>query len=203
MSNAFHTTSVTLLRHIAMEKTGEDEAAWVRFWELYQPAMVLFAKSLGAGDQAEDVVQDVLVKLVDALRHGGYARQDGASFRAYLKTLIRRQLIDAFRREKARGLGRNVALTEEVADSVADASRDVGAALDEDWMRSCRAAALEHVLTKTALSAQSKSVYRAYALEERPVGEVAKQFGLSRNSVSQIKTRIDRMVQNRIAEYLA
>jgi len=201
MGAEFGETSVTLLNRIAMEKTGEDEAAWVRFWDLYQGAMVMFAKSIGAGENAEDIVQDVLVKLVDVLKHGGYERQDGSRFRSYLKTLIRRQLIDAFRREKVRGLGRNVELTEEITEDVAAASVEVGSELDAEWVAACRDAAIEHVLTKTALSAQSKAVYRAYALEGRPIGDVAKEFGLSRNSVSQIKTRIDRMVQSRIAEY--
>ena len=48
--------------------------------------------------------------------------------------------------------------------------------------------------TKTALSAQSKAVYRAYVIDERPIGEVAAEFNIPRNSVSQIKTRVERLV---------
>ena len=36
MSCDFKPTSVTLLQRIAIERTGEDEATRVRFWELYQ-----------------------------------------------------------------------------------------------------------------------------------------------------------------------
>ena len=50
------------------------------------------------------------------------------------------------------------------------------------------------VLTKTALSAQSKAVYQAYVIDERPIGEVAAEFKIPRNSVSQIKTRVERMI---------
>ena len=53
---------------------------------------------------------------------------------------------------------------------------------------------MEHVLTRTALAQRSKDVYRAYVLEERPIGEVAQAFGVSRNVVSQIKTRVDAMI---------
>jgi len=49
MSQEFKPTSVTLLQRIAVEKTGEDEASWVRFWDLYHPATVLFARSIGGG----------------------------------------------------------------------------------------------------------------------------------------------------------
>jgi len=53
---------------------------------------------------------------------------------------------------------------------------------------------VEHVLTKTALSERDRNVYRAYALEGRDIAEVARTFGISRNSVSQIKTRIDKRI---------
>jgi len=201
MNQAFQQTSVTLLRRIAIEKTGEDEATWVRFWELYQPAMLMFARSIGGGENSEDIVQDVLTKLVDVLKHGGYERQDGKLFRSYLKTLIRRQLIDVYRRERARGYGRNVELTEAVAGDVVAAEEDFGAALDADWAKACRTAAVDHVLTRTALARQSKDIYRAYVLEDRPIGEVAKAFGVSRNVVSQVKRRVGQMVEDRQMEY--
>ena len=41
---------------------------------------------------------------------------------------------------------------------------------------------------------QQIGAYRAYVLEERPIGEVAKAFGVPNNSVSQIKTRVERMI---------
>jgi len=201
MGHEFKPTSVTLLQRLAVEKTGEDEATWVRFWELYQPAMLMFAQGIGGGENSEDIVQDVLAKLVDVLKHGKYERKDGTLFRSYLKTLIRRQLIDVYRREKARGYGRNVELTEAVVEDAAAAEKEVGGELDADWAKACHAAAVEHVLTKTALAQQSKDIYRAYAIEGRPVGEVAKAFGVSKNLVSQIKTRVDRMIESQLSEY--
>jgi len=201
MSQEFKPTSVTLLQRIAIEKTGEDEASWVRFWDLYQPAMLMFAQSIGGGENSEDIVQDVLMKLVDALKHGKYERQDGKLFRSYLKTLIRRQLIDVYRKERARGYGRTVELTEAIVEDAAAAEKEIGGELDRNWAKACQAAAVEHVLTKTALAKQSKDVYRAYAIEGRPVGEVAREFGVSKNLVSQIKTRVDRMVESLVAEY--
>ena len=67
-------------------------------------------------------------------------------------------------------------------------------AYEEDWRQAILASAVEHVLTKTALSDRDRAVYRAYVQEGRPIAEVAAQFKLSRNSVSQIKTRIDKRI---------
>ena len=66
--------------------------------------------------------------------------------------------------------------------------------IDADWRQAVLKSAVEHVLTKTALSDRDRKVYRAYALEGRDIADVAKEFGLSRNSVSQIKSRIDKRI---------
>ena len=201
MRREFVQTQVTLLQRIAMEKTGEDEATWARFFELYYPAMVAFARGIGGYDNAEDIASEVLVKLIDVLRHGKYERQSGKSFRAYVKTLIRNQLNDLYRKEKARGLGLKVELTDQIKEEVAGENQDFALKFDLDWATACRNAAIQHALTKTALSEQSKSVYREYVVKGRPIGEVAREFGISKNMVSQTKTRIDRMVGAIIAEY--
>ena len=201
MNHEFVTTQMTLLQRIAIEKTGEDEATWARFFELYYPAMVFFAKGLGGYDNAEDVASEVLVKLVDVLRHGKYERQPGKSFRAFVKTLIRNQLNDLYRKEKARGLGLKVELTDQIKEEVMGEDQDFTLKLDTEWAEACQSAAVEHVLTKTALSEQSKSVYREYVVKGRPIDDVANEFGISKNVVSQIKTRIERMISAIAAEY--
>ena len=201
MNHEFVTTQMTLLQRIAVEKTGEDEATWACFFELYYPAMVFFAKGLGGYDNAEDVASEVLVKLVDVLRHGKYERQPGKSFRAYVKTLIRNQLNDLYRKEKARGLGLKVELTDQIKEEVMGEDQDFALKLDTEWAEACQSAAVEHVLTKTALSEQSKSVYREYVVKGRPIDDVANEFGISKNVVSQIKTRIERMISAIAAEY--
>ena len=78
---------------------------------------------------------------------------------------------------------------------------DTPLVMDVQWRMALHESAVEHVLTKTALAEQSKAVYRAYAIEERPIDEVAAEFGLSKNYVSQIKTRVDRMVSAVEASY--
>jgi len=200
MDNDFVKTQVTLLRQIAMEKTGEDETQWARFFDLYYPAIEAFARRLGGGSHSEDIAQEVLVKLVKALREGRYERQEGGSFRRYVKTLVRNRLIDLYRSERTRGLGRKVDLNETVADTVVLEAEDVGDALDREWVRACYDAACEHVLTKTALSAQSRAIYRAYAIEGRDADSVAREFGIKRNSVCQVKSRVDRMIVAKLAE---
>lgn len=187
--SVFPETSTTLLAKLAAQRTGEDETAWVRFFELYEPAVRKFVELRGSDHDSDDVVQEVFLNLVDVLREGRFQPGE-APFRAYLATLIRNQIVSMYRHEVVRGAGRTIPLEEDLI-AVPDLTAEL---LDLDWRLARRRAAVEHVLTKTAVSAQSKAVYRMYALEERPIGEVANHFGISRNSVSQIKTRLDRLV---------
>ena len=136
MAQAFPDTPATLLAKIANRLTGQrDEMQWVRFFDLYQPAIRKFAEYQGAKDDADDVTQDILLKLMDILRNGRYS-SDAGKFRCYLATLIRR----------------------------------------------------------TALSAKTKAVYRAYVIDEMPLKDVMAKFGVSEATVYQSKTRVGKMI---------
>ena len=190
--SAFPETPATLLAKLAAQVTGEDEANWVRFADLYVPAIREFARRRGDGRDVDDVVQEVLAGLVRVFRGNKFSGREGkGNFRAYLAKMIRSQLYMAYRREKARGLGLNVPIDDVEPSVPADS---VTAAMDAEWAMARHRAAEEHVLTKTLVSDLNKRLYRAYVVEERPIDEVAREFGVTRNQVSQAKTRIGRMV---------
>ena len=84
----FPDTPATLLARIAAQVTGQsDEAAWVRLFEMYAPAIRKFAKGLGARSEAEDVAPEIFIKLVGVLRGGRY-NADAGKFRCYLAAMI-------------------------------------------------------------------------------------------------------------------
>jgi RNA polymerase sigma factor (sigma-70 family) len=196
--SAFPETSATLLAKLAAQVTGEDEANWVRFADLYVPAMRDFARSRGDCD-ADDIVQEVLAGLVAVFRGNRFSVREGkGNFRAYLAKMIRSKLYMAYRRERSRGLGRTVEIDDAELSVPADS---VTAGLDAEWAAARHRAAVGHVLTKTLVSDLNKNLYRAYVLEERPIDEVVRLFGVTRNQVSQAKTRIGRMVDAIEAEF--
>ena len=97
----FPSTSSTLLQTLAARKTGVSEAAWVRFFELYTPAMRRFIEMNDHTHDPDDVIQDVYVSLVDILENNRYDA-DKSRFRTFLAMLIRRRLVSLYRREEAR-----------------------------------------------------------------------------------------------------
>lgn len=185
-------TPKTLLRKIAEYANGDDAAEWARFVELYTPVIRQFVsvrEDVGVAD-ADDMVQDIFVRLVDVLRKGTY-RPERGRFRAYLGTMVRRLLIDRHRRALARGAGHEIP-----ADNVELLAEtpDAAAYVDMRLKEARHAAAVEHVLSRTMLDARTVAAYRAYALDGEPPAEIATRLGLTLNALRQIKYRVGRMI---------
>ena len=194
----FPPTSLTLLHKLAVEVTGGNEASWVRFFDLYTPAIRRFVEWNDHVHDPDDVVQEVYLKLVEIIRAGKY-NPDKARFRTFLALLIRRQLITLYRQDQARHVADRCSiddLTEEL--SVPSDQREK---IDLDWAKAKHEAAVEHVLTKVAMKAQSRDIYRAYVIEERPVEDVAATFGVTPDIIYKVKNRVNKMIAAVEAEY--
>lgn len=194
----FPPTSLTLLHKLAVEVTGGNEASWVRFFDLYTPAIRRFVEWNDHVHDPDDVVQEVYLKLVEIIRAGKY-NPDKARFRTFLALLIRRQLITLYRQDQARHVADRCSiddLTEEL--SVPSDQREK---IDLDWAKAKHEAAVEHVLTKVAMKAQSRDIYRAYVIEERPVEDVAATFGVTPDIIYKVKNRVNKMIEAVEAEY--
>jgi len=189
--SVFPTTSYTLIQKLAVEATGGNDAAWVRFFDLYTSAMKRFVQLIDHNHDPDDVVQEVYIHLVKILEERKY-KAEKAQFRTFLKMLIRRQLIGIYRYERARGAGETVPM-DELTDEPS-VQPEQGAALDLAWDRARHEAAVEHVLTKTALSAKTKAVYRAHVLEGKSAEEVCGEFGIDNNYLRQIKFRVEKAI---------
>ena len=188
--STFPVTSFTLISKIKDLPPGEDGAAWARFWELYAPAMRAFATFKGAGANADDVVMAVFGKLVNFLRGGQYDPSKG-KFHSYLATMIYNEVHMQRRKDEVRLTDAHVPLDETLAETLAAPSPQSD---DSDWQKAVLQAAVEHVLTKTVLSERDRAVYAFYVQERHTIEETAAKFRLTRNNVSQIKTRIEKRI---------
>lgn len=197
----FPDTPQTLLKKIVEFAQGDDNAEWEAFVELYAEPLRGFVRMVNGAltpEEVEDVVQDVFIRLVDVLREGRIDRTK-AKFRSYLATMVRRLLIDRYREALVRPQG--VPIQEaDVGTGVSSVeSADPGVIFDAKWRLVVRAAAIEHVLTKTAVSRQSAEIYRAVlgldpSTRDLTSREIADRFGVTYEVVKQVKSRLDRAV---------
>jgi DNA-directed RNA polymerase specialized sigma subunit len=103
--------------------------------------------------------------------------------------MIRRHLVSLYWKDQARGAGLHVYIDDVEPTVLANVAEQI----DAKWRTAPHQSAIEHVLTKTAISAQSRAIYRAYVEEERPLEEVATQFGVTPAAVYKIKSRVEQM----------
>lgn len=213
MSSNFPETSVTLLGRLAAQVTGEDEANWLRFWNLYAKAIRRFAVQVGDEDHADDVLSEVMRKLVDVFR-GGRFDKDKGNFRSYLAQMVRNELGMAYRRERARRMDRRVYLDDDRTDEVggqgvaikaaerelATAGTAAPEALDAEWAAAQRHELEEHLLANPAVKPLYRDVWRALVREERSLDDVVAAFSISRNLACQIKSRMERALLGLAAE---
>jgi RNA polymerase sigma-70 factor (ECF subfamily) len=98
-------TSLTLLEKL---RCREDQESWSRFVGLYTPLLLHGVRRKGLQDaDAEDVVQEMLVRLIDRLPE--YTRGEGQTFRGWLFRVCRNLGRD-YRRRKAVAGGRVMAV---------------------------------------------------------------------------------------------
>jgi len=221
-------TPQTLLRKIAEYADGDDAAEWAKFVELYEPVIRLYITQSGivSAADADDIVQDIFIKLVNVLRNGEYKREKGR-FRNYLASMVRRLLIDRHRREMSRPPTGGTRLSRPqpggpqpggpqpggpqpggpqfiAADIAAIPSPypDPAAIVDMRLALARHNAAVEHVLNRTMLEKRTVAAYREYALEEQPAAEVAARYGMTVNNLRQLKHRLDRMIAAVEEQYL-
>ena len=194
----FPPTSLTLLQKLAVEVTGGNEASWVRFFNLYTPAIRRFVEWNDHVHDPDDVVQEVYLKLVEVMRAGKYD-SGKARFRTFLALLIRRQLITLYRQDQARHLADRCSIDDLTEEPTVPAEQL--AQVDLSWAKAKHDAAVEHVLTKVAMKQQSRDIYRAYVLENRTIEDVSTAFGVSPDIIYKVKNRVNKMIEAVEMEY--
>jgi RNA polymerase sigma-70 factor (ECF subfamily) len=142
---------------------------------------------------AEDAVQETLLTVLRKLPGFRYDPVRGR-FRGWLLQIVRWRVGDQFRKRKPAVLlpedDRSTAAIERVPDPG-------GAALDAFWEREYAINLVRAALRNIEHRVRSKQHYRIFwlqVLEARPVAEVAAQFGVSTDSVYQIKHRLLKLV---------
>jgi RNA polymerase sigma-70 factor (ECF subfamily) len=182
-----HTTPFTLLERL---RQPDSQRAWERFVELYTPLLLYWGRRHGlATHDAEDLAQEVLVRLVQVLPEFRYEK--GKSFRSWLRTVTLNRLRDwARRRELPHGAGD--AHLSDLADS------HNGELLSEEEYR--------QYITQRALEVMQQefepTTWKAcweFLVQGRPASEVAALLGITENVVYIAKCRVIRRLRKELA----
>lgn len=193
-------THITLLDRLC--SAGEpDQDAWRAFHERYGDLIRGYARARGvSGSDADDVVQDVLLSLTKAMgRQEGGFRYDPSkgTFRGYLLAVVRNAIVRRARQNRPQqGL-----LPEDIpVNGGPGAPCDQGddAPWDEQWRQHHTRLAMRTI--ESEFNATDLEAFHRYAVLRHAAGTVAKDLGVSVDSVYQAKSRVLRRLMSVIAE---
>ena len=154
---------------------------WSEFADLYVPMLRRYCAAKFHGLDADDLVQETLLALVSALPHYRYDPEAKGHFHNYLLGILRHK---AFAQYAKRKRGREV--EERWFKESADPSEEKG----EDVRQAALELALRDLLADPSIQERTKQIFLQVAVESRPPAEVAVAFGITRNAVDQIRSRL-------------
>jgi RNA polymerase sigma-70 factor (ECF subfamily) len=194
-------TNDTLLNRL---RADNAHGAWKEFYELYWGAILRYARKLGLGEhQAEDVLQETMVALMRILPEFAYDRDKG-KFRNFLLTIVHRKSLTVLRRARKERKSQVPWTASGPADGEEFAAH-LGAAESEAlarWRESLAEEALRRLRHTERPGENTFAVFDAYVIGGRPPEEVAREFGLKKNAVYQIKNRVLRRLQCEVAKLM-
>jgi RNA polymerase sigma factor (sigma-70 family) len=186
------TTRVTLLARLRQDPT--DEAAWGAFVERYGRHIYRWCRQWKLQDaDAEDVTQDILVKLARKLRD--FAYDPSRSFRGWLKTLAHhawRDFVDGPRRAQAAAGDAQVWELLQTLEAREDLAQKLQEAFDHELLEAAQ------VRVRLRVAPHTWEAFRLVALEGLPAAEVAAAVRMQVAMVYVAKSKVQKMLQEEI-----
>jgi RNA polymerase sigma-70 factor (ECF subfamily) len=184
-------TSLSLLERIQLNP--DDPQAWSLFIERYQPRIRRWCLACGLQDSdADDVAQDVLLKLFAALRKFRY--DPVKSFRAWLKTITQHAWSDfvSARRKDPGYNARSIALVADSAEAQSDLERQIEEAFDRELLE----VAMHRI--KPRVKASTWDAFRLTAVDGLSGADAAQKLGMPVAHVFVAKHRVQKMLQEEV-----
>ena len=175
------TTSTTLLRDIG---SSADNARWGEFVDRYHGMMAAYLKANFPSLEAEDIVQETLMTLSGILPNYQYDPEAKGYFHNYLTGILRNKA-----RRECEKRARDKAYRDAVAAFAAesDAAHDARIA---DWQKSVYEIAMRELLSDDSIHQRSKQIFLRLSVDGMSPTEVASAYGVERNAVDKIKSRM-------------
>jgi RNA polymerase sigma-70 factor, ECF subfamily len=164
-----------------------DGPAWKEFDGHFRKVVISFARHSGLGpEEAEDAAQETMLAFTKAFRAGHYDKEKGR-LRDWLFGVARNVVLNLRSKRPLEKLIADKATGTSFWDMVKDNS-DIEQLWQSEWQNMVLARCLSIVKGET--EPNSFKAFELYALQERPVDEVALELGLSKNAVYIAKSRI-------------
>jgi RNA polymerase sigma-70 factor (ECF subfamily) len=188
---------------LARVKDPSDDRSWREFHDFYRPIVISYAQQQGLSeDEAKDVAQESFVALVEALPTYRYDRQR-ASFRTWLRSVVKSRVADHFRRQngrtgvRARIMARDRPSTQVLESVPGPETADLGDVFEAEW----QSALLARAMAELQVRVTTKNYQAFYlSLHGKTTAEIARMLGLSHARVYLAKHRLAAKLRQLVKE---
>ena len=193
----------TSRRLIAALGTDLGSTRWNEFVAAYAPGLRDYAVRHFARLDADDLLQETLLAFMKRLPNYIYDPAAKGAFHAYLVGILRICALNAINRA-----ARETRQIAAAADQILPTTTDEDVQYRQRWQEAAYEIALRQFFADPRVHAQTKEIFRRVAVAGEAPETVARDFGLPRNAVDQIKDRsirrlrviVDRLVEDAPAE---
>jgi RNA polymerase sigma factor (sigma-70 family) len=182
-------------------KDWKDQESWKDFFDTYWKMLYSVARRSGLADaQAQDIVQETITAVAKQMPEFVYDPAVG-SFKSWLMTIIRRRIIDYFRRVgrepdwQYAGPDASSATATGVMEKIPDPdSSPLDRIYEEEWQKNIFTVALDRV--RRRVDSKQFQMFDCYAIKGWPVADVAKNLGVTVGMVYTAKHRVAEMIKD-------
>ena len=168
-----------------LQLTSSD-LAWGQFCDHFQPIVVGFGRKLGlSAADAQDAAQETMISFLSTLRQGQYDRTKG-QLSSWLLGIAKKVILN-LRRRAARHAIHTRATDKRYWDSLPEEST-LESVWESQWQRVILTRCLDQV--RNEFEPEVDRAFELYAMQDRPVDQVAEELGASRNAIYIAKSRI-------------
>jgi RNA polymerase sigma-70 factor (ECF subfamily) len=181
-------------------RNGQDHKAWTCFAEVYGPAIYGFARKQGLQDaDAADLLQEVLRVVTGAIHQLDYDPRRG-TFRSWLFTVVRNQLLRFRSRQDRPGQGTGSTSAHIRLQEAPSPETSSAHLWDLEYERSRFAWAAEQI--RPQVKPQTWQAFWNTAVEGRSGEETATDLGMTVAAVYLAKSRVMARLKEQIREVL-
>ena len=206
------TTSTTLLCDLANDS---QHVRWGEFVARYRPMMETYMRERFPSLDADDVIQETLIAVCAALPSYRYVPEEKGHFHNYLTGILRNKALrqlhkDQRQAEIAEMVGRDASIEPLVGSRVprdrdgrAVAPRppsDMMADDEQSWRETLVEIALQQLMNDESIQSRTRQVFLRVVVNGEKPDDVAAAFGIERNAVDQIKSRMMPRLQKIVAD---
>jgi RNA polymerase sigma-70 factor (ECF subfamily) len=183
--SSFPDTRASLIVKIA---DAQNAQAWEEFARLYQPVVYRLARRRGFQDaDAEELVQEVMLAVARAVE-GWEPDAERGRFRDWLHRIARNLMINFMTRRKHQVWGTGNSDAQRLLEAECDADSAITQMFDVEYRREAFRDAARQV--RGVVNEKTWQAFWLSTIEDLPVGEVARQLGMSIGSVYIARSRV-------------